>query len=251
MKTKFFNTRLLWLITLTLSVLLTLPALPGCKSKAGMSAADPNTTSSPVVNNTGELNFGKILQGKEITHNFILKNTGEKKMEFKQAKPGWLVYVASMPKTLPPGEEAPVTVKVVTEPEGGKVVDETVELIPANSDTPAVILKIKGEIQKFVDISPRRIKLKGYLGDKISQVLTIIPADAHPFTITGVRAKKGEHIKISRKETKIQGKRAYLLTVDNIRTRKGFYRDSIYIQTDSKVRPEFRIRLDGELKERE
>jgi len=49
------------------------------------------------------------------------------------------------------------------------------------------------------------------------------------------------------KEVKISEREAYILTVENLKKTEGGYRDTIYLKTDSKIKPEIKINVHGNI----
>ena len=113
---------------------------------------------------------------------------------------------------------------------------------------PSARLTIKGAVKRFATIQPRRVSLVGPVGVKLKQVVSIIPEADYPFTITSHQADNGQFFKYELVEKKEGQKPGYNLVVDNLKTDKGFYSDVIILTTDSTVRPELRIRVNGNIK---
>jgi hypothetical protein len=114
---------------------------------------------------------------------------------------------------------------------------------------PEIIIDISCFIKKVADISPYKIKLKGSVSDRIEGTSLIIPDGDFTFTITGVKPKKGFDISYSLEEIEQDGRKGYKITVKNTRKESGVYRDTLFIQTDNPKRPEFRIRVEGDVTE--
>ena len=111
-------------------------------------------------------------------------------------------------------------------------------------------LVISGAVEKFATIRPQHISLRGYAGDSIKSMVTIIPEKKYPFKILDARAQKGENINIVLAEVKKSGGQAWELKVENLRKKTGRFYDTIVLTTDSKVRPQLNVRVYGYLRER-
>ncbi len=111
-------------------------------------------------------------------------------------------------------------------------------------------LVISGPVEKFATIRPQHVSLRGYAGDSIKGVVTIIPEKKYPFKILDARARNGQNINIQLDEVKKSGGQAYELKVENLRQKTGRYYDTIILKTDSKVRPELNVRVYGYLRAR-
>jgi hypothetical protein len=108
-------------------------------------------------------------------------------------------------------------------------------------------LKITGDVEKFVTISPSRLRLSGESGASIKGSVKIIPEKKYPFKILSVSAKNGKDIHQELKEAEHKEGKGYLLTVENIKKDAGRYFDVITLKTDSKIRPEIQISVYGNI----
>lgn len=111
-------------------------------------------------------------------------------------------------------------------------------------------LAISGQVEKFVTIRPQHVNLRGYAGDSITAMVTVIPEKKYPFKIIKVSAKDGKNIKFQLDEVESSGNGAYALKVENLKTDIGRYYDTIFLETDSKIRPEISVRVYGNLRPR-
>jgi len=111
-------------------------------------------------------------------------------------------------------------------------------------------LVISGPVEKFATIRPQHVSLRGYAGDSIKGMVTIIPEKKYPFKILDARVQNGKNINIQLDEVKKSSGRAYELKVENLRQKTGRYYDTIILKTDSKVRPELNVRVYGYLRAR-
>lgn len=104
-------------------------------------------------------------------------------------------------------------------------------------------------MKRFVTIRPSRVSLVGPVGIPLTRKVIITPEPEFPFTIKEHHAEKGEFIKYQLNEKKEGDQLSYELVVGNLKTDKGWFSDSIVLTTDSAIRPELRIRVNGNLKE--
>ena len=127
---------------------------------------------------------------------------------------------------------------------------KTAEVYSDDKNHPVVRIEISGVVEKIVTIIPRAISLRGYVGDDIKKSVTIIPEKKYDFKITKVRARNGKHIIFMLEEIKGTGRREYSLTVGNRFAREGRYSDLIILETDSEIRPEVKVKVYGNLRQR-
>ena len=77
----------------------------------------------------------------------------------------------------------------------------------------------------------------------------MIPNEDYPFSITGIRAGTGVWFSTDYREIEREGKQGYEITVRNTRTKIGPYHDVLFVQTDHSARPEFKIRIEGRIRD--
>jgi hypothetical protein len=111
-------------------------------------------------------------------------------------------------------------------------------------------LTIGGNVEQFVDIVPKRVVLNGVAGNPVNAKVRILPKDKYPFTIKKARATNKENIAFTLEKTQRSEKMEYVLTVENLKKTPGRYVDTIKLKTDSKVRPEIRIYVIGNILKR-
>ena len=110
-----------------------------------------------------------------------------------------------------------------------------------------VTLVVSGAVERFVSVFPKRVNLRGKIGTEIKRSVKITPEKKYPFKITGLRAEKGDFIEYRLEESKKSEEIFYILKIKNKKTTKGGYHDSIYLKTDSKIQPEIRIGVYGNI----
>ncbi len=111
-------------------------------------------------------------------------------------------------------------------------------------------LVISGQVERFVTIRPKHINLRGYTGDAIKAMVSLIPEKKYPFKILKVSAKDGKNIKFKLEEVELSANGAYELKVENLKQEAGRYYDTIILKTDSKIRPQLNVRVYGNLRPR-
>lgn len=111
-------------------------------------------------------------------------------------------------------------------------------------------LVISGQVDNFATIRPQSLSLRGYVGDSIKGMISIIPEKKYPFKILNAKAQSGKNVNVQLDETTNSNGTAYELKVENLSQKSGRYYDTIILETDSKIRPELNVRVYGYLRER-
>ena len=92
-------------------------------------------------------------------------------------------------------------------------------------------------------ITPKFVKFHGKPGEPLSASVKIIPEKEFPFTIVKSKAKNGKLIQFQLDGLNENGKKGYLLNVQNLKKDSGVYFDTIILTTDSKIQPEISINI--------
>ncbi|MBF0118898.1 MAG: hypothetical protein HQK79_08680 [Desulfobacterales bacterium] len=94
-----------------------------------------------------------------------------------------------------------------------------------------------------MDIIPQNVKLEGLIGKEIKETVTITPIPKYPFEIIDVKPEQEGNIKCTLKSEKSK----YILNIENLKKDVSRYFDSLIIKTNSKVRPEIKIKVYGNI----
>ena len=130
---------------------------------------------------------------------------------------------------------------------GGRTLSKGATVTTNDKALSTVRLSISGPVERFADISPPRVVLRGMAGDQVQQTVTITPQKKYPFKIVSSRAQTGTDFTFNLDEDSTAQPPGYRLTVSNRRTREGRYSDTIFLQTDSPAQPQIAIRVNGHL----
>ncbi len=192
--------------------------------------------------------FASVVEGAVIKHDFVIENRGSAPLLIEKVKSDCGCTTVSYDKEIPPGGKGTVSVEVNTRGYGGRRLWKRVLVETNDPENPQIQLKIGGNVEKFADIEPPNVRLVGPSGKELKRQVSVVPLEKHPFTIVGVTAEHGENIRFKLDEIKTAQTTKYLLTIENRRKEKGRYRDLILLKTDSRLRPEIRISVYGDIR---
>ena len=108
-------------------------------------------------------------------------------------------------------------------------------------------LEVFGNVENFVTIRPGAVLLTGDVGIEIKVLVRIIPEDKYPFEIVGTSLIRGKYVGCELKEVDASEGGGYALSVENLRNIRGRYSDLITLKTTSKIRPEIKIKVYGNI----
>jgi hypothetical protein len=135
---------------------------------------------------------------------------------------------------------------VNTQGYAGRTLVQAIAVLTNAPDQREVRLEIRGVVNPFVRMEPGILRFQGMQGSPVEARLRLTPDPAYPFTVTGIRAEKGEDFHFTLTFDDTQG--AYLLIGENIRKEPGRYLDTLVLDIESPVRKEIRIRVLGDIR---
>jgi hypothetical protein len=112
---------------------------------------------------------------------------------------------------------------------------------------PQLALTVSGQVDPFAQIEPEHVIIRGYAGETLHRQLTVVPSRQTPFAIKDVKAKHGNNIKIAWKAKDTPEGKTYIIDVENTRTQKGRYYDTLYLITDSSLKPKIPVQVRGSI----
>lgn len=120
--------------------------------------------------------------------------------------------------------------------------EKSAEVLTNDPNEPVVQLSVAGMVDRFASITPRMLNLRGVAGEKLQGTVNIVPEDKYNFKALGARSREGK-LKVGLSEGLEGGKRAYTLSVENLKSEAGSFNDIVVVQTDSPLQPEIEVRV--------
>lgn len=115
-------------------------------------------------------------------------------------------------------------------------VRESLRVYTNDPDRPQFNFMLEGTVKRFAVIDPRRVRLHGVSGEKITQLVTVMPEEGEAFKIVETSTTKTEDFRYAMTEIELDGKKAFQFLIENTRTMPGRYFDYITAITD---KPEY------------
>jgi hypothetical protein len=114
---------------------------------------------------------------------------------------------------------------------------------------PNVSVEISGDVEKFANITPNKLILRGNAGEPISGSVTVLPDPKYPFKILETKAKNGTDIQARIEIKQENNTTSFIVTVENLKKDPGRYYDVVTLKTDSLVKPELQLGVYGQILE--
>jgi hypothetical protein len=133
---------------------------------------------------------------------------------------------------------------------GGRELRKSAVVDTDDPRNPAITLQISGQVARFVTVIPHSVQFSGPVGAPMMAVVRILPEPQYPFTVLSIAPQKGDHIRCGLRQVTESGRPVYLVNVENLKADKGRYHDVVLVKTDSRIRPEIKISVFGNLYER-
>ena len=132
---------------------------------------------------------------------------------------------------------------------GGTLLKKSVTVETSAAIQPHVAIEIAGNVEKFANITPNKLILRGNAGEPIIGTVTVSPDPKYPFKVLETRPKNGTDIKSSIEEKQENNTTTYIVTVENLKKDPGRYYDVIMLKTNSPVKPEIQLSIYGQILE--
>lgn len=114
---------------------------------------------------------------------------------------------------------------------------------------PNVSIEITGNVEKFANITPNKLILRGNAGEPITGTVTVSPDPKYPFKVLETKSKNGTDIQTRIEEKQENNTTTYIITVENLKKDPGRYYDVITLKTNSPVKPEIQLSVYGQILE--
>ncbi len=134
-------------------------------------------------------NFGEVLKGNIVRHDFLVKNTGFSPLEIKKVKPTCGCTLAGdWPKRLQPGESGIIPIQVKTDTFRGPIT-KSVRVESNDPNRGVTLLQITGNVWMPIEY-PASVPLKTQTSRDgiVSKAVKIINRSEDPLTLSGVRS---------------------------------------------------------------
>ncbi|MBI5592507.1 MAG: DUF1573 domain-containing protein [Deltaproteobacteria bacterium] len=188
-----------------------------------------------------QFTFQSVVEGTEVVHDFAVMNKGTDVLSILNVKTSCGCTAVSYTQQIPAGGDGKITLKVNTTGYGGILLKKSVLVETSAAKQPDVTLVITGNVEKFANIIPDKLILRGNAGEPISGSVTIAPDSKYPFKILETKAKSGTDIQVKIEDKQENNTTIYILTVENLKKNPGRYYDVILLKTDSPIKPEIQL----------
>ncbi|HAK97639.1 MAG TPA: hypothetical protein DCM87_22265 [Planctomycetes bacterium] len=125
-------------------------------------------------------NWGTVFTGQAVTHTYIIRNTGDAELAIKDVQESCKCTTVDFTRSIPPGGEGGVTLKVETKDFQGPTLKQAT-VFTNDPAAPKVMLQFGGIVRDAVRLAPRFPALQGILGGlPVSTEFSIVKATEVP-----------------------------------------------------------------------
>ena len=238
--------------SLTVIMLITILALPfwvvrdlGAKPARSTNTIDVDVRPAIAVEEH-TYNFGSVVEGSRISHRYTVTNKGNTTLYIRDIKTSCGCTSTEFSREIGPGLRGAITVTFDASGFFGAV-EKTVYVVTNDPEYPLFDLRIMGNVEKFVDIFPERVVLKGNTDDTVQGIVSITKLDKYPFSINNIVVQAdNSHVSFALKKQE----KGYDLIVTNQSKRPCRYMEKIILKTDNPLKPEIVITVRGIITEK-
>lgn len=187
--------------------------------------------------------FGEVLEGSIVSHDFIVSNIGTGVLKIDQVGPTCGCLKSEFDESIPPGGEGRITLTVDFADHEGPL-ERTVGIFTNDFDSPDATLSVKGTGKPLLQVRPGDSVSLGSGGKQPKKASIDIVSNGEPFHIrnveTDLQGKVDYRLETIRKD------RHYRLNVSN-KAKEGTYSGIIKLNTDLRGKSQVLIRVTGNL----
>jgi len=132
---------------------------------------------------------------------------------------------------------------------GGTLLKKSITVETSAAKQPNVAIEIAGNVEKFANITPNKLILRGNAGEPIIGSVTVSPDHKYPFKVLETKLKNGTDIQAKTEEKQENNVTTYIVNVENLKKEPGRYYDVITLKTNSPVKPEIQLSVYGQILE--
>jgi hypothetical protein len=132
---------------------------------------------------------------------------------------------------------------------GGTLLKKSIVVETSDAKQPNVSVEIAGNVEKFANITPSKLILRGNAGEPIIGSVTVSPDPKYPFKILETKPKNGTDILARTEEKQENNTTSFIVTVVNLKKDPGRYYDVVTLKTNSQVKPELQVVVYGQILE--
>lgn len=231
-----------WLLPI-LTFLLWTSTMLHASTATGLGVAQAAETGAPSIQVSNPVfDFGEVMEGSEVTHDFVVKNDGKGTLRIEQVRPGCGCTAARYDRTVPTGGAGKVTLRLDTRGYDGKL-KKTALVLSNDPREPRLILTLQGVVKTLVDVGPSSsVVFRGPADQQTQKVVDLV--GVKPFRIQKVEnTLEG---KVAHELEPLDAGKGYRLKLENL-AKQGSYAGAIRITTDIAKKPEITIRITGSI----
>jgi len=209
----------------------------------GLAAAEP--AEPRVVVAEDHFDFGEVLEDRQLSHTFVIKNIGNTPLEISKVDPDCACTVANYDRSIPPGTQGEISLSIKPFSVRRQFRKETRGFVN-DPEEPEFSLVLTGKAKPLIEIDPSHIvRLRGSQRANLHAEVRLTSNLPGPFEITNFRTNIPDKIDVSLKLVKPG--QVYVLEVKNKAQNSGHYGGFIELKTTSTKRPRLRVRVFGDI----
>ena len=190
-------------------------------------------------------NFGEVLEDKELSHTFVINNTGDAPLEIRGVDPDCACTAADYDRHIAPGGQGRMRLTIAPYSVLRQFTKYT-KVFLNDPARPEITLRLTGYGKPVIELAPSHvIRLRGKPGEPVEGQVRVISHLSGPFEITQAVTDAPHLLEFALKPE--QPGKVYVLTVRNKSPKPGDYAGKVELTTTSKHKPRLIIRVFGEL----
>jgi hypothetical protein len=216
---------------------------------SGTAFAGEDTANTPVLSIDEKVFYaGTVVEGVEISHTFMIKNSGMAPLKISRVKPGCSCTDVKFDELIPPGKQGSLHTTFRTEDEAGEQI-KGVKIYSNDPANPVVKVEIAALVLEALSVKPDRIFLNGLTGVALEKTIKISAPKNREFDLKLAENMLSGQVTFSIEKSKSDN--SYNIIFQNRAATPETCRGRVILKTNIKDRPFVTIPVYSRIREKQ
>ncbi len=216
---------------------------------AGAAFGGKDTANTPVLSIEEKVFYaGTVVEGVEISHTFIIRNSGMAPLKISRVKPACSCTDVKFDELIPPGKKGTLHATFRTEDESGEQI-KGVKIYSNDPANPVVKVEIAALVLEALSVKPDRIFLNGLTGVALEKTIRISAPGNRAFDLKLAENMLSGQVTFSIEKSKSDN--SYSIIFKNRASEPETFRGRVILKTNIKERPFITIPVYSRIREKQ
>ena len=189
----------------------------------------------------------RVQEGEVIVHSYVIQNRGTEPLEILHVKPDCGCTSAEFDKSIAPGKEGHITLRLDTRGDSGRIAKHT-RVFTNDPQKKFAVLTMEAEVWTPITLSKTYVIFKGTAGDRLSEAIEVRAGMPKPLTLEAGAFDLED--KVDYRIEEVEEGKAYRIHFSSLPVPAQRYHGTLTLRTNYAEKPEIEIRIRARFKEK-